>query len=103
MDALILVHGLNACGLLVILQFDLNSIALALASISLVVSYPLCKRFTNYPQVILGMAFNWGALLGWSAACGGVLNLAAVLPLYMGGICWTLIYDTIYAHQDKRD
>lgn len=103
LDAVVLLHGLNACGLLVILQFDLHSIALALSSMALVVIYPACKRFTNYPQVVLGMAFNWGALLGWSAACGGTLDLAAVLPLYLGGICWTLVYDTLYAHQDVKD
>ena len=103
LDSVILLHGLNACGLLVILQFDLSSIALALSSMALVVIYPACKRFTNWPQLVLGMTFNWGALLGWSAACNGTLNYAAVLPLYLGGICWTLIYDTLYAHQDKKD
>lgn len=103
LDAALLVHGLNACGLLVILQFDINSIMLAFSSMALVLVYPTCKRFTNYPQAVLGMAFNWGALLGWSAVTGGTLNMAAVLPLYLGGICWTMIYDTIYAHQDKRD
>ncbi|CAI5483978.1 unnamed protein product [Closterium sp. Yama58-4] len=54
------------------------------------------------PQAYLGLVFNWGALLGW-AAVHGSLHLPAVLPLYMGGICWTLVYDTIYAHQDKAD
>ncbi|CAI7926883.1 unnamed protein product [Closterium sp. NIES-54] len=75
---------------------------LGAASLPLVFSYPLMKRFTHWPQAYLGLVFNWGALLGW-AAVHGSLHLPAVLPLYMGGICWTLVYDTIYAHQDKAD
>ncbi len=66
-------------------------------------TYPLLKRFTYWPQVVLGMTFNWGALLGWSVVSNGSLHLPAVLPLYLAGICWTLVYDTIYAHQDKAD
>ena len=50
------------------------------------------------PQAYLGLTFNWGALLGWAAVRGGC-DWAAVLPLYAGGVCWTLVYDTIYAHQ----
>lgn len=69
----------------------------------LVGTYPLFKRFTYWPQLILGMTFNWGALLGWSANCNGDINLMAAIPLYMAGIAWTMIYDTIYAHQDKND
>lgn len=60
------------------------------------------KRITYWPQFILGMTFNWGALLGWCATQGNV-DLAACLPLYLSGICWTIVYDTIYAHQDKKD
>src|SRR5690606_12591992 len=59
------------------------------------------KRFTYWPQVFLGLAFNWGALVGWSAIHGAIS--AAPLLLYAGGIAWTLAYDTIYAHQDKED
>jgi 4-hydroxybenzoate polyprenyltransferase len=59
------------------------------------------KRFTWWPQVFLGIAFNWGALIGWSAHQHG-LGLAPAL-LYLGGIAWTLHYDTIYAHQDRED
>ena len=54
------------------------------------------------PQAFLGLTFNWGALLGWAAVRGG-LDLSVVLPLYLSGVCWTLVYDTIYAHQDKDD
>lgn len=54
------------------------------------------------PQAYLGLTFNWGALLGWAAVRGG-LDPSVVLPLYLSGVCWTLVYDTIYAHQDKID
>lgn len=60
------------------------------------------KRVTYWPQFILGMTLNWGALLGWSAI-HGTCNWSICLPLYMSGICWTILYDTIYAHQDKVD
>lgn len=53
--------------------------------------------------MVLGMTFNWGVFLGWSVNTGGTLDLAAALPFYVAGICWTLFYDTIYAHQDKHD
>jgi 4-hydroxybenzoate polyprenyltransferase len=78
------------------------SIFLGASSLSVVVIYPFMKRITYYPQAVLGLAFNWGALLGWSAVAGAV-DWSAALPLYAGGICWTLVYDTIYAHQDKAD
>ena len=80
--------------------FQLNwySVLLGAASMGLVVTYPLMKRFTYYPQFVLGLAFNWGAVLGWSAV-RGECDWAVVLPLYLAGISWTMIYDTIYAHQ----
>jgi 4-hydroxybenzoate polyprenyltransferase len=93
-----------SAGLAVLLQLNWYSILLGASSLSLVVIYPLMKRITYWPQLVLGLAFNWGALLGWSAmvgTCSGALNV--LLPLYAGSICWTLVYDTIYAHQDKRD
>ncbi|MFV2091482.1 MAG: 4-hydroxybenzoate octaprenyltransferase [Hyphomicrobiales bacterium] len=74
---------------------------LGLASLALVAIYPFMKRVTYWPQLFLGLAFNWGALLGWSAVTGG-LAAPAVL-LYGAGIAWTLGYDTIYAHQDTED
>ncbi|CAI5501817.1 unnamed protein product [Closterium sp. Naga37s-1] len=96
-------------GLGILVQLNTFSQVLGAASLPLVFSYPLMKRFTHWPQpylglpqAYLGLVFNWGALLGW-AAVHGSLHLPAVLPLYMGGICWTLVYDTIYAHQDKAD
>ena len=66
----------------------------------LVIVYPLMKRITYWPQFILGMTFNWGALLGWSAVQGSC-DWSVCLPLYTAGICWTILYDTIYAHQVK--
>jgi 4-hydroxybenzoate polyprenyltransferase len=60
------------------------------------------KRITDWPQFVLGMTFNWGALLGWCATQGSV-DWLACLPLYAAGVCWTIVYDTIYAHQDKVD
>ncbi|KAJ2654241.1 Para-hydroxybenzoate--polyprenyltransferase, mitochondrial precursor (PHB:polyprenyltransferase) [Coemansia sp. RSA 1200] len=60
------------------------------------------KRITYWPQLVLGLAFNWGALVGWSAMAGG-MDWLVTLPLYAAGVSWTLVYDTIYGHQDKRD
>ncbi len=88
-------------GLVVLMQFNGFAIAVGIASLGLVAIYPFMKRITDWPQVVLGLAFNWGALLGWSAVRG---NLAAApILLYVGGLFWTLAYDTIYAHQDKAD
>lgn len=94
--------GQLALGLGILLQLNAFSQALGAASLLLVFSYPLMKRWTYWPQAFLGLTFNWGALLGW-AAVHGSLDLSAVLPLYLGGVAWTLVYDTIYAHQDKED
>lgn len=71
------------------------------ASLPLVIAYPWMKRITWWPQLFLGITFNWGALVGWVAATGGI-SLPALL-LYAGGIAWTMGYDTIYAHQDRED
>jgi 4-hydroxybenzoate polyprenyltransferase len=86
---------------LILFTYNLTAIALGIASLALVAIYPFAKRFTWWPQVFLGLAFNWGALLMW-AAHQGYLGLAPVL-LYCAGIAWTLFYDTIYAHQDRED
>ncbi|MGA0827966.1 MAG: 4-hydroxybenzoate octaprenyltransferase [Gemmobacter sp.] len=85
----------------ILLSFPPLAIGLGVASLGLVAIYPFAKRFTWWPQVFLGLAFNWGALLAF-AAQDGRLGLAAVL-LYAAGIAWTLFYDTIYAHQDRED
>ncbi|XP_041012010.1 4-hydroxybenzoate polyprenyltransferase, mitochondrial [Juglans microcarpa x Juglans regia] len=89
-------------GLGILLQLDNYSRILGASSLLLVFSYPLMKRFTFWPQAYLGLTFNWGALLGW-AAIKGSLEPAIVFPLYISGVFWTLVYDTIYAHQDKED
>ncbi|XP_026542937.1 4-hydroxybenzoate polyprenyltransferase, mitochondrial [Notechis scutatus] len=86
----------------VLLCLNYYSIILGASSLFLVVTYPLMKRITYWPQLYLGLVFNWGALLGWSAVHGSC-NWSVCLPLYFSSICWTLLYDTIYAHQDKRD
>lgn len=88
-------------GLVVLLQFNTFTIWLGLGSLGLVATYPFMKRFTNWPQIFLGLAFSWGALMGWSAVTDGLATPA--LALYLAGIFWTLGYDTIYAHQDKND
>jgi 4-hydroxybenzoate polyprenyltransferase len=90
-----------AVGAAVLLSFDRFAIAVGLAVLVLIATYPFMKRITYWPQLFLGLNFNWGALLGW-AAVRGELHLAPAL-LYAGGIAWTLGYDTIYAHQDKED
>lgn len=86
---------------LVLLTFNWAAIGLGIGSLILVAIYPFAKRFTWWPQAFLGLAFNWGALLAWTAVTGS-LSWPAVL-LYASGIAWTLFYDTIYAHQDKDD
>ncbi len=88
-------------GFLVLIQLNWLSIWLGVASLLLVGTYPLMKRITWWPQAFLGLTFNWGALMGWTAVTGS-LDAPALL-LYAGCILWTLGYDTIYAHQDKED
>jgi len=85
----------------ILFTFNVNAILLGIASLLPVAVYPFAKRFTWWPQVFLGLAFNWGALLAWTAHTGS-LNWPAVI-LYAAGIAWTLFYDTIYAHQDTED
>ncbi|WP_029011249.1 4-hydroxybenzoate octaprenyltransferase [Azospirillum halopraeferens] len=88
-------------GLAVLLQFNAATVAWGALSLVLVFTYPLMKRITWWPQAFLGLTFNWGALVGWTAV-RGELEVPALL-LYAAGIVWTLGYDTIYAHQDKED
>jgi 4-hydroxybenzoate polyprenyltransferase len=99
--ALVFMVALAAVGLLVLLQF--NSFARLLGALSLlpVAVYPLMKRITHWPQAVLGLAFGWGALMGWA---GEFASLAAPpLLLYAASIAWIIGYDTIYAHQDRED
>ena len=94
--------GLQAlAGLGVLLTFNGFSIALGIASLAVVALYPFAKRFTDWPQFFLGIAFSWGALMGWAVHFGALA--APAFLLYAGAILWTIGYDTIYAHQDKED
>lgn len=88
-------------GLAILLRLNPLSMGMGALSLLLVFTYPLMKRITWWPQAFLGLTFNWGALMGWTAV-RGALEWPAVV-LYVAGIAWTLGYDTIYAHQDKED
>jgi 4-hydroxybenzoate polyprenyltransferase len=92
---------LSLIGLAVLLQFNEFTIKLGIASLALVAFYPFAKRFTNWPQLVLGLTFKWGALVGWAAIHHGIDP--AAIALYAGCVLWTIGYDTIYAHQDSRD
>ena len=100
-DALICLGVLLALGLCILIQMNITTIALGVFSLLLVIAYPLMKRITWWPQAFLGITFNFGAIMGWSAVTG-TLHLPAIL-LYIGGFFWTLGYDTIYACQDVKD
>ena len=99
--AFIFMLALCLIGLLVLLSFNGTTIWLGLGVIPIVALYPFVKRFSYWPQAVLGLAFNWGALLGWPAALGR-LDWPAIV-LYAGAVAWTIGYDTIYAHQDRED
>jgi 4-hydroxybenzoate polyprenyltransferase len=88
-------------GFAVLISFNRFTIVTGLASLAVVAVYPLMKRFTSWPQAVLGLAFSWGALVGWTASFGR-LDWPA-LALYAAAWCWTVGYDTIYAQQDARD
>jgi 4-hydroxybenzoate polyprenyltransferase len=88
-------------GLAVLLSFNRFSIWLGVASLGVVAVYPLMKRVTSWPQAALGLAFSWGALIGWSATFASLA--AAPILLYLSAFAWTIGYDTIYALQDARD
>ena len=87
-------------GLSVLVQLPVTTQLVALSSVPLVILYPFLKRITYFPQVCLGLAFNYGALVGYSL--GLPLDINCLL-LFMNGWCWTMVYDTLYAHQDKAD
>jgi 4-hydroxybenzoate polyprenyltransferase len=88
-------------GLLVLIQFNRFAVMTGIASLLVVAAYPFMKRITYWPQIVLGLAFSWGALMGWPAAFGR-LDWPPLL-LYAGSISWVIGYDTIYAHQDRED
>ncbi|MGO9699705.1 MAG: 4-hydroxybenzoate octaprenyltransferase [Xanthobacteraceae bacterium] len=88
-------------GFAVLISFNAFTIGLGVASLAIVAVYPFMKRITYWPQIVLGLAFSWGALMGWAAVFGR-LDAPAFL-LYAGSIAWVIGYDTIYAHQDRED
>ncbi len=100
-NAYLILSVLLIMGFLVLVQLSPVAIMIGIVSIPLIFIYPLMKRFTWWPQAFLGVTFNLGALMGWASVNMEVS--AAAFFLYLGGIAWTLGYDTIYAHQDKED
>jgi 4-hydroxybenzoate polyprenyltransferase len=100
-QALVFLVAQALVGLAVLLQFNRFAIAVGIASLIIVAVYPFMKRITWWPQVVLGLAFSWGALMGFAVTFGR-LDLTA-LVLYAGSIAWVIGYDTIYAHQDTED
>lgn len=97
----VLLAALLACGAIIAAMLGKAVFLWAVLSLAPVTAYPFMKRISWWPQLFLGLTFNWGALMGW-AAVRGTVELPALL-LYAGGVFWTLGYDTIYAHQDKND
>lgn len=100
-NAFLFLAVLCAAGLAVLIQFNMFTIALGASSLLLIAIYPFAKRFTFWPQLVLGLTFKWGALVGWAAVTGSLSP--AAIALYAGSVLWTIGYDTIYAHQDKED
>ncbi|MDX2202780.1 MAG: 4-hydroxybenzoate octaprenyltransferase [Hyphomicrobiaceae bacterium] len=100
-QALAFAAGLCLAGFLVLIQFNWTTVLVGIASLGMVALYPFAKRYTNWPQLVLGLTFKWGALVGWTAITGSLGW--PMLALYAGCIAWTIAYDTIYAHQDKED
>ena len=100
-EAKLFLVGQALVGLLVLIQFNGFAIFLGILSLAIVAVYPFAKRFTDWPQFFLGLAFSWGGLMGWAGMFGS-LSWAPV-SLYLGSVAWTIGYDTIYAHQDKED
>ena len=99
--ALVFLVAQALVGLVVLLQFNRFAIATGVASLLIVAIYPFMKRITWWPQIVLGLAFSWGALMGFAVTFGRLDATAFVL--YAGSICWVIAYDTIYAHQDAED
>jgi 4-hydroxybenzoate polyprenyltransferase len=100
-QAMIFLVGLLVVGCVILIQMNFVTVLLGVISLPLVIAYPLMKRFTWWPQAFLGLTFNFGVLMGWSAITE-IVGFSGLL-LYAGAILWTLGYDTIYAHQDMED
>jgi 4-hydroxybenzoate polyprenyltransferase len=91
----------SLAGLLILVQFNHLTLILGISSLALIAVYPFMKRITWWPQLFLGLAFAWGALIGWSAEIQSIGPPA--ITLYLGTILWVIGYDTIYALQDAED
>lgn len=89
-------------GIWLFMQLNDYSFVLGLSSLVLVVLYPTMKRVIYWPQAVLGMCFSWGSFLG-TASVAGTVDWHIYIPLYMGGVCWTIVYDTCYARQDRDE
>jgi 4-hydroxybenzoate polyprenyltransferase len=100
-QALVFLIAQALIGLAVLLQFNRFAVATGIASLVIVAIYPLMKRITWWPQIVLGLAFSWGALMGFAVTFARIDAIALVL--YAGSIAWVIGYDTIYAHQDAED
>ncbi|POS85668.1 hypothetical protein EPUL_002495 [Erysiphe pulchra] len=107
LKALIFTGAQLLTGLGILLQFPHQCLFYGIPSLLLVATYPLAKRLTNYPQIILGLTFSWGAIMGFPALGVDLWNnstaLEAATLLYLSNIAWTVLYDMIYAHMDIRD
>ena len=92
---------LSLIGFIILIQFNMRTIIIGVAAIPMIAIYPFMKRIFKYPQLFLGLTFNWGAIIGWTA----IANQIEITPVivYIAGIFWTLAYDTIYAFQDAED
>lgn len=101
-QALLFIGLLSGIGLFVLLQLPVDAVLVGIASLPLIVIYPLAKRFTWWPQFVLGLTFSWGVPLGWAATIGG-WPTPAIWLIYAGTVCWVFGYDTIYAVQDMAD
>uniref|UniRef100_A0A0K0DW14 4-hydroxybenzoate polyprenyltransferase, mitochondrial n=1 Tax=Strongyloides stercoralis TaxID=6248 RepID=A0A0K0DW14_STRER len=103
-QAIGLLGGLLTASLGILLQLNWLSIAVGASSMALVIGYPLAKRYTYWPQFILGATLNWGVLISGCHLCfDSAVSSSYILPLYISTICYTMVYDTIYSHQDKKD
>ena len=100
-QALVFLVAQALTGLIVLLQFNAFAVWTGIASLAIVAAYPFMKRITYWPQIVLGLAFSWGALMGFAVLLGRIDAIALVL--YAGSISWVIGYDTIYAHQDTED
>jgi len=102
LSAFVMFLILMSMGLIVLIQFNIQSIFIGFLITPLVLLYPLAKRFFIFPQLILGLIYNWGIFIAWTATGSGY-SFKSILILYLSTVLWTIVYDTIYATQDEKD